>query len=216
MLCCLSAYLSSSPSLWAWCAAASRSVLHCSWHCAPPGSVLPCCTSCQGQWPARPIEFLVNVGIVGPYRLYLGHLGDFRSWSEGPDMRWYLWTQCREWHKLSLVDLLWTLQAPRCTVSLVGIAFCFPSWEWFPPVTDMHEKSRLWLGERTAPMSPLFIPESPCLHLLPISLPPTSMLSASSASQTLAVEALGMCAVGLGSGDLRAGRGRMSCRMCGN
>lgn len=61
--------------------------------------------------------FPFSAGIVGPQTLYLGHLADLRSWSEGG----------REWHRLSLVDL-----REDTAGSLVGIAFCFPSWEWLP------------------------------------------------------------------------------------
>lgn len=49
-------------------------------------------------------------------------------------------------------------------------------------MANVLEKSRLWLGERT-PHLPPCIPESPCPHVLGISLPGTATLGPS-ASQT--------------------------------
>lgn len=72
----------------------------------------------------------------------------------------------------SLVDRLPKVASP--SAAQLGVAPL--------PMANVLEKSRLWLGERT-PHLPPFIPESPCLHVLGISLPGTATLGPS-ASQT--------------------------------
>lgn len=64
-------------------------------------------------------------------------------------------------------------------------------------MANVPERSRLWLGERT-PHLPPFIPGSPCLHVLGLSLPGTATLGPS-ASQTTGCGSPG-------SGGWRSGR----------
>lgn len=70
-----------------------------------------------------------------------------------------------------------------------------------PCDSDMCEKSRLWLGDITTPSHLSNIPESLGLHLTTSHIHTFCPLSK---PDYLAMEALGICAMGLGSGDLRS------------
>ena len=64
LLCCLAAHLLSSPGYGPGVQLLLTLFSSALGVALPPGSLLPCCASIQGQWPVRPLAFLFSAGIV--------------------------------------------------------------------------------------------------------------------------------------------------------
>lgn len=150
--------------------------------------------------------FLFSAGIVGPCGPYLWHLADLRSLNEGPDMHWYLRTRAGS----GTDSPLWTCLGDTAD----SLEDCFPSRHCLlltqlgmvpRPVTDMCEKTRFWLGERTYP-SPYHSSQRVCVCISPhFTASHIHTVCPFNKPDYVAVEVLGICTMEPVSWELRSG-----------